>query len=523
MLRSIMGFVRRHKKVSATILIVVAVTATLVVRFVASFLPVPLVISKETTYITEPLCSDGTPDYCAALNQRLSKGVTPENNAAVLFWKAAGPGVINAQDRQRYFNMLGVPVPQENGGCFVRFDKWLDGYKQEDAHVPDKASAALDVAMKRPWSKREFPILAKWIAANERAMVLVVAGAKRRRRYDPLILDGGEGESLLKACLWDTQQCRDFARCLVARAMFRVKEGDLDEAWDDLLACHRLARLTGEGWCLVEAQVAIAIDGMASIGDHVLLQHAKFTAPRIAKMRASLAELPPMPRTADLMDQSERFMMLDFALSVKRGIAADCPDIEKLGLSFTWVADWNIVLRTINSWHDRFVAAVRKPTRAERQKAIEEATRDLKREGTDAQSRKSPPSLVGKRREAASWQVGMILVSLLMPDEGGLSSAEDRSAMQFELTKLAFALAEYHAVHGRYPAELADLVPKYVKTVSKDIFAADADLHYIVQGDGYLLYSVGVNGKDDGGKQQDDAKNGESWDDLAVRMTAGKL
>ena len=43
-------------------------------------------ISKETTYITEPLRADGYPDYVAALNQRFSQGVTPENNAAVLFW-----------------------------------------------------------------------------------------------------------------------------------------------------------------------------------------------------------------------------------------------------------------------------------------------------------------------------------------------------------------------------------------------------------------------------------------------------
>ena len=49
-------------------------------------------ISKETTYITEPLRKDGYPDYVAAMNQRLSQGVTPENNAAVPFWKAMGPG-----------------------------------------------------------------------------------------------------------------------------------------------------------------------------------------------------------------------------------------------------------------------------------------------------------------------------------------------------------------------------------------------------------------------------------------------
>ena len=87
-----MGFLRRHKKLSAAVLVLAIFFVGFVVRFVVSFMPVPLVISKETTYITEPLRSDGTPDYVAALNQRLSKGVTPENNAAVLFWKAAGRG-----------------------------------------------------------------------------------------------------------------------------------------------------------------------------------------------------------------------------------------------------------------------------------------------------------------------------------------------------------------------------------------------------------------------------------------------
>ena len=52
-------------------------------------------ISKETTYITEPLRPDGYPDYLAALNGELSKGVTPENNSAVLFWKALGPPFCN--------------------------------------------------------------------------------------------------------------------------------------------------------------------------------------------------------------------------------------------------------------------------------------------------------------------------------------------------------------------------------------------------------------------------------------------
>jgi hypothetical protein len=110
-------------------------------------------------------------------------------------------------------------------------------------------------------------------------------------------------------------------------------------------------------------------------------------------------------------------------------------------------------------------------------------------------------------------------VALLLPGNSAATSAEDRSTMQFELTKLAFALAAYRADHGSYPEKLADLTPKYVADIPKDIFN-DADLHYKHEGAGYLLYSVGINGKDNGGKGWDDPNREMDWDDLSVRVPA---
>ena len=53
----------------------------------------------------------------------------------------------------------------------------------------------------------------------------------------------------------------------------------------------------------------------------------------------------------------------------------------------------------------------------------------------------------------------------------------------------------------------------------KDLFN-DAELHYRREGGGYLLYSVGINGKDDAGRSYDDRKKGEDWDDVVVRVPA---
>ena len=49
----------------------------------------------------------------------MQQGVTPENNAAVLFWKAMGPAVISKGYRERYFQMLGIPPLPEKGDYFV--------------------------------------------------------------------------------------------------------------------------------------------------------------------------------------------------------------------------------------------------------------------------------------------------------------------------------------------------------------------------------------------------------------------
>jgi hypothetical protein len=49
-----------------------------------------IVVSKETSYITSLLDENGMPDYEAYWMQQASEGVTPENNAAVLIWRALG-------------------------------------------------------------------------------------------------------------------------------------------------------------------------------------------------------------------------------------------------------------------------------------------------------------------------------------------------------------------------------------------------------------------------------------------------
>ena len=71
-----------------------------------------------------------------------------------------------------------------------------------------------------------------------------------------------------------------------------------------------------------------------------------------------------------------------------------------------------------------------------------------------------------------------------------------RCKLEAGLTMLA--LREYHRQHGDYPDTLDRLVPEYLPRLPLD-YGDGETLRYRLTDDGYVLYSVGDNGRDDGG------------------------
>lgn len=68
------------------------------------------------------------------------------------------------------------------------------------------------------------------------------------------------------------------------------------------------------------------------------------------------------------------------------------------------------------------------------------------------------------------------------------------------LLMLSLALHAYKLEHNEYPDSLSDLVPSYVKKIPSDPFKTKGQLGYKRTGKCYVLYSVGPDGKDDGGR-----------------------
>src|SRR5262249_37084164 len=152
-----------------------------------------------------------------------------------------------------------------------------------------------------------------------------------------------------------------------------------DDAWQDLLACHRFGRLIARGGTLFEALVGIALDNITSNADLAYLQSASLTVRQIQERRKDLQGLPPVPPMADKVDLGARLVYLDALQLIRRDCISSLaklaggpqkkPDAERL--KALGRIDWETALRNGNRWYDRLAAAMRLKDRAERIKAFD--------------------------------------------------------------------------------------------------------------------------------------------------------
>jgi len=169
------------------------------------------------------------------------------------------------------------------------------------------------------------------------------------------------------------------------------------------------------------------------------------------------------------------------------------------------------VLRRSNFLFDRLADALRKPDRARREAAVDRFEADLK---AILKQRQAGPLAGETNAEAAGRGLAEVVVRMSIVPHRRIQAAGDRAEQSGRNLEVALALAVYQRENGRYPKELAELAPKYLAKVPDDVFTGKP-LVYRPDEKGFLLYSLGPDGKDDGGRAQADDPKG---DDIAVHI-----
>lgn len=483
--------------------------------------------AADTTVATGPVDKDGFIDYEVALNERMRGAITPESNAVTLLFTAVGPKPEGGTLHADFYKWLGRPEPPADAAYVVMSGNYFLEARGPDS---DKFYELYSELQKRPWTAKEFPKFAEWLAVNERPLLAVTDASKRPDYYYPFVSRPRDNapKLLIGALLPLVQKVRELAAMLCIRAMQRCGEGKSAEALDDVMAVQRLGRLMARGASLIEMLVGIAIDALSRNTALAVLEHGKVTPEQLARFRDELLKLPPMPQPVEKVTVSERFMCLELLQAVRRYgflAVAEIGELPSPNVSPETIEtvlaklDWDRALRKGNAWYDRLNAAMTKPTRAERMAGIAEAETALQKSIEGADLTAMFKGYTDDKRAATSDAIAMPLVRAFLPAVSKVQEASDRQEIHFRTLLLAVALEQYKAETKGYPETLADLAPKFVKAIPVDLYNGDKPLVYKRTKAGYELYSVGPNGKDDGCQLITDMPRG---DDLGQRMPAKK-
>ncbi len=536
----------------------------------------PIEISKETTFITEPLGSDGLPDYFEYLRQKKRAGVTPENNAAVVLMQVVGPESIDKAIRPAWFAELGIESLPEEGEYYVgpwegpyrtAGEKWAEeilrssGWTEEKLSAdeeafldfmvpqveefidsiagkrpPDKRSALeqeadseyydiCDNAMAYPWTSEPVPPLAKWARENQKSLDLAREATLRPTFYSPFVRAGQP--PLLKLPFSMVGECQSLSRGFATRSMWHAGEGRFAEAQQDIFAIHRLARSVGRQPArLIDLLIAITIDSTACRSHMHLVSLPGVDRELLQRSLDELQSLRRWTTLAETADEFERLQAIDAAQSLRheRGSLVDL--VESLNIFRKKDAvksplgrgsvDWNIVMRRINEGFDKKIAVIESGDPS----VVDKADADFKELLASEEARLVVRSWVS--REARSELLSLMIQSVFYFSPSVIMNSQASMNLTLDVATVATALAIYQVDHGEYPESLDSLSPEILDEVPQDVFAA-APLEYQRRADGYLLYSVGGDGQDTVaevvGKVPDDEVDPEWFgDDIVIRV-----
>jgi uncharacterized protein DUF1559 len=396
---------RRRQWGCVGILLGLIVVLLLTTAYLCLFRSVPLRISKETTYITEPLKSNGKEvDYFAAWERVTYPEdlATPKNGYRLLVERIGFAPNMKPQACEQIRTKLGLAAAdlesdltcQEPYGAIVEYidgedfdeslierltnkeepsepsvgdeggsdvqamaedpedqgwdeESYYDEFEyDEDESWPVDPLDVLDDRMQRPWTLDDLPFMEAWLKNNDPAINLICEAVGKPTFHIPLAIDD-ENQLLLSIPLQEVGRVRSFARMLSARANYRIGTGDIDGAIQDILACNQLGRHMGQQGYVIPLLVGIASEGIADgIGIAGSLEHVP-TKEQLQRLIDGMDRLRP-PAAFESVLLVERYITLDVVQDTAHGRSSLNEWDLAVHLPSRFGIDWNAFAARVN-------------------------------------------------------------------------------------------------------------------------------------------------------------------------------
>lgn len=456
--------------------------------------------AKDVTYFTEPLDANGNVDYFAALNIHLSKGITPENNAAALLWQVFGIERIPTRHVDTVAGPLEIKrsIPREQ-----RFVTTLEFFRSKapNAGPPPKAPPnviyltppeAPEVEERRNrfnascmnfWSDDDEPELKELLDRNKAALDLVVEAAARPACFSPIYPDDGEDRSsplLINSSTQFDNLCADAERQLTCRALRSAALGHLPQALEDLLAGHRLARHLQSGPFFSNFMASSGLSARVRVAEQTLLSNSALNKSDARSYLWQLRKISSPPALAEILDVGERALLLQAMQSrLVNRTPVTFGDESIVMQDFTLQHDipYEEPFRAFNRSYDRWVAVARLAGLDAQLARVAELQAEEARSQAEFFKRLQSKVRQGHLEDLAKLdrddRLAMFVqeFSRLVSKDESIFCVAARSLVYRDLSQIAFSAAAFRAERERWPNGLSDLIPQFLPTYPVDPFS----------------------------------------------------
>ena len=352
------------------------------------------------------------------------------------------------------------------------------------------------------WDNAQERVVRSWVDKNRKCLSHFAAAARIGDCY--FASETPEVQNLSDLLLGDLpQRIPDMTKIVAARARFGFVEGRTGDAFDDLDLLFRCSRQLRGQPITIEFLIGMATAAQA----HSLLRAVPEFVDDFDYQRGlrRVEEIDQAPPSADFF-LTELLMLWDHAQRYLRDEDADglyerirIPSSNEPGAEETVL--WHRPPETIEQFVDRTRDDMR------RWKAIFEAGySDARRLAEELQDEL-------KRRLSIESVFSVELWRTVQLDRR-------RTALR-NAVRIEFALRAYHARHNRWPRSLEIALPGKLAQYRIDPFSG-RDFVYRLKDGQPLLYSVGENGRDDGGRKNDKKQWAADGDAIFMEPTSKK-
>ena len=297
---------------------------------------------------------------------------------------------------------------------------------------------------------------------------------------------------------------RRAAQWLAADSLCAMHQGDLALCQTDLHTLTQLIQMHRDDPTLVSAMMRVAISGLALAATWDALQTNGWNDTALLQMqrdweaidlalaleqcmvgeRAWVGQAFQMNRQASFQDQQKTLTMWAPAST---NALADLKDrVVGAGITAYWRGHIN---------EDELFYLRQKQAQIE---SIRKLTTNGSGVMVSAELQAQLASLQ-KEQDSPFVRYQHLFTTLAMPNASRATEAVLRNETQRRMTITAVALKRFHLRTKRYPTTLAKLMPQFIATGLMDPWSGKP-FHYRPNADGtFTLYSVGEDGRDDGG------------------------